>query len=118
VVNHGCPRRKLDSQGSDFQSHGYDSTQRAFVLVRQSLSGTSQLHISLQASSDSPLLNPAFVIRNWGETTPKLLINGKQVARGSELRYGMVRTMNGTDLVVWLKLESERPTRLEFTAAN
>jgi hypothetical protein len=76
------------------------------------------LRLSLQASSESPLFNPAFVIRNWGDAEPKVRIDGKLVARGPDFRYGFVPTVEGSDLVVWLKMESPRPTRLEFTAAN
>ena len=108
---------EIEVAGSGFQSQGYDQTQRAYVLLRQS-TGAPQLHISLKASADSPVINPAFVIHNWGEATAKLLINGKPVARGSEFRYGLVRNMDGTDLVVWLKLASESPIRLDFAATK
>lgn len=109
---------KIEVTESGFESQGYDQTQRAFVLKRQSGSGAPQLHLSLQASADSPLVNPAFVIHNWGESAPKLLLNGKSVTRGPEFRYGMLRTMDGTDLVVWLKLESERPTQLQLVGTK
>lgn len=109
---------KIEVSGSGFQSQGYDQTQRAFVVARQAASAASQLHIALQASAESPLLNPAFVIRNWGDAAPKLSIDGRKVTRGPDFRYGFVPTMEGNDLVVWLKLESTRPTRMEFTGTD
>jgi hypothetical protein len=104
--------------GPGFQNQGYDPTQRAFVIVRDSGSLSSQVRFSLKATSESPLINPAFVIKNWGDAEPKLSIDGKPVVRGSNFRYGFVPHLEGTDLVVWLAMESTKPTRVEFTTAK
>ena len=108
----------IEVSGAGFQSQGYDQTQRAFVVVRQNTATVPRLRLSLQASSESPLINPAFVIRNWGDADLKFRIDRKLVARGADFRYGFVPTLEGRDLVVWLKLDSERPTRLEFAATK
>jgi len=108
----------IEVSGVGFQSQGYDQTQRAFVVTRQTATSAPQLRILLQASSESPLINPAFVIRNWGDADLKFRIDRKLVARGADFRYGFVPTLEGRDLVVWLKLDSERPTRLEFAATK
>jgi hypothetical protein len=100
--------------GAEFQSQGYDQTQRAFVIVRQAAAVAPQVRLSLQASSESPLVNPAFVIKNWGDVEPKLRIDGKPVARGSTFRYGFVPTLEGSNLVVWLQMKSAKPTSLEL----
>ena len=104
--------------GSGFQNQGYDPTQRAFVIVRESHSSASQVRFLLKASSDSPLLNPAFVVQNWGDAEPKLSIDGKPVPRGANFRYGFVPHLEGSDLVVWLAMESSRPTTVEFAVAK
>jgi hypothetical protein len=104
--------------GTGFQSQGYDPTQRAFVVVRESNSTASQVRFLLKASSESPLMNPAFVIKNWGDAEPKLSIDGKPVARGANFRYGFVSHLEGDDLVVWLAMESTKPTKVEFAAAK
>lgn len=108
----------MEISGTGFQGQGYDQTQRAFVIVRQDESVIPRLQVSLPASSDSPLMHPAFVIKNWGEAEPKLLVDGKPVARGSVFRYGFVPTLDGSDLVVWLHIQSEKLTRLEFRAGK
>ena len=108
----------MEISGTGFQGQGYDQTQRAFVIVRQDGSVIPRLQVSLPASSDSPLMHPAFVIKNWGDAEPKLLVNGKPVARGSVFRYGFVPTLDGSDLVVWLQIQSEKPTSLEFRAGK
>lgn len=104
--------------GPGFQSQGYDPTQRAFVLVRESGSSASQVRVLLKASSESPLLHPAFVIKNWGDAEPKLSIDGKPVARGANFRYGFVSHLEGADLIVWLAMQSTKPTNFEIAAAG
>ncbi|HXY11160.1 MAG TPA: hypothetical protein VEI52_25230 [Terriglobales bacterium] len=84
------------------------------MIVRQDASVAPRLRLSLEASPESPLLNPAFVIKNWGESEPTLRIDGKPAQRGPSFRYGFVPTLEGNDLVVWLKLEATTPRRLEF----
>jgi Concanavalin A-like lectin/glucanases superfamily len=108
----------IELSGSGFASDGYDPTQRAFVIDRQSGSPASKLQFALKASSDSPLMNPAFVIKNWGDAEPKLTIDGKPVLRGAKFRYGFVPHLEGNDLIVWLAMESTQPTKVEFAAAK
>jgi hypothetical protein len=108
----------VELAGPGFQSPGYDPTQRAFVIVRESGSSASRLRFLLKASSESPLLHPAFVVQNWGDEEPKLSIDGKPVPRGANFRYGFVPHLEGSDLVVWLALEATKPTRVEFAAAK
>ncbi|MGA8153610.1 MAG: LamG domain-containing protein [Terriglobales bacterium] len=108
----------VELSGPGFQSAGYDPTQRAFVIVRDAGSAASQFRFVLKASSESPLLNPAFVVKNWGDAEVKLSIDGKPVSRGANFRYGLVSHLEGTDLVVWLALESTKPTTLEIAAAG
>jgi hypothetical protein len=64
------------------------------------------------------LINPAFEIKNWGESEPKLRVDGKPVSRGASVRYGFVRTLEGSDLVVWLRMESTKPTRVEIATGK
>jgi hypothetical protein len=104
--------------GTDFQSKGYDPSQRAFVLAR--LSGNSApLQLHFHANADSPLLNPAIVIEKWGEAAATLLINGKPVAwgpvaPGNDARFGLVGTLEGSTLVVWLRMEAEAEISIEL----
>jgi Concanavalin A-like lectin/glucanases superfamily len=110
------PAVELGSSG--FQNQGYDPTERAFVILRESQLSGAKLQILLKASPESPLVNPAFVVKNWGEADPKLIVDGKPVAHGVRFRYGFVPHLEGTDLVVWLPMESTRPTRVELTATQ
>ena len=47
-----------------------------------------------------------------------LRINGKNIPRGKDFRFGHIRRINRYDLVVWIRLESERPVTIELTPAD
>ena len=56
----------------------YDPAQRAYVLTRAG-GQVKQLQVKLAASPQSPVVNPAFVVANWGsDKTATILLGGKQ----------------------------------------
>jgi len=95
---------KLKVKSDGFVSEGYDFTERAYTFI--SKNGSGVLEFELAASEESPLVNPAFVIKNWGEKDATLKINGNKVKRGKDVRFGHSHTLEGSDLVVWLKMET------------
>ena len=108
----------VNVEGDGFQSEGYDPAQRAFVVVRKSAGNPAALTLTLQASDSSPVLNPGFVIKNWGDGAAQLRINGKPVNWGKDFRRGYVRNLDGTDLVVWIRQESVMPVQIALTPAR
>jgi hypothetical protein len=108
------PQLKITAQA--FTGEGYDYKQRAYVI--NCSSAGSDLELALAASKDSPLANPAFVVRNWGEKKARLQIDGKTVERGKNFRYGHRHTLEGTDLIVWIKLESTREVEISIVPAE
>jgi hypothetical protein len=99
--------------GESFQGQGYDPTQRAFIVVRQGAAQGKQLHLSWNALDASPLFDPAIVIQNWGDAVPQLKIDGKAVSWNSKYRYGKVDTLEGTNLILWMELQSQKPTSID-----
>lgn len=102
---------KIEVEAEGFQSEGYDPTQRAFVVARKN-AGRPVVTLTLQASEASPVLNPAIVIKNWGDEAAQLKINGKAVAWGKDFRHGYVHRLDRTDLVVWIRQEWVAPLRI------
>ena len=95
------------TQGKGITSEGYDKTQRAFIL---SCTGKpSRIKSKVRASKDSPVVNPAFLIKNWGRDEIKLKIDGKEIKEGKDLRIGFE---NDKDLVIWLRYESVKPVQI------
>ncbi len=103
---------KLKVKSDGFVSEGYDFTQRAYKV--SSKEGSGVLEFELAASNESPLVNPAFVIKNWGVKDVTLKINGKKVKRGKDFRFGHRHTLEGSDLVIWLKTEAVKPVSLSI----
>ncbi len=63
------------------------------------------ISFKLQASKASPVVNPCFVIKNWGSNAKAALkINGKTVKSDRNFRQGIIRDTDGTQtLVIWVK---------------
>lgn len=97
--------------GSGFSGGKYDKNQRAYVFSSESAK-VGALEFTLEANGDSPVHNPAFVVKNWGDRSARLQVNGRDVPRGKEFRYGHHRTVGGTDLVVWIKHAAMEPVRI------
>jgi len=105
------PKLLIRSGASD--SH-FDSTQGNYIISDSDDREIENLEFSLEASSDSPVVNPAFVIRNWGDHQVRLEVNGKEMSQDKAFRIGLIRRINQYDLVVWLDLESESRIKISM----
>ena len=74
-----------------------------------------EIEFTLNGSENSPVVNPAFVIEGWGNKPVTLKINGAQVDKGNNFRYGFRQTLNSVDLVVWLRKESVTPVQISLS---
>jgi hypothetical protein len=95
---------------------GYDKGQRAYVLKAKPQA--SKISFKLDASKKSPVVNPCFVIKNWGRQKAKLSIDGKVVKSGSNFRQGYINNPKGVDLVVWIKTEAINPIRISLASVK
>lgn len=100
--------------GEGYASEGYDKNQRGYVLKRQPAVKTGRLEFTLNGSEHSPVLNPAFVVKDWGEANVKLTLDGRAIPRGKDCRSGHRQTLAGTDMVVWLKARSQTTVRIRL----
>jgi hypothetical protein len=96
----------------------YDLTQRCYVISTPEKGTETKLSFILEADQDSPIMNPAFVVENWGNRDAEILVNGRIVPRGKSFRYGHIRRMNQYDLVVWLQLEVNRETEITIQSTG
>ena len=109
---------ELKISGRNYNNKGYDPTQLAHVLTSNNPGKGSELSFELAASKDSPVINPAFVVKCWGEADVALKIDGKTIKRGKNFRIGYERTDKGTNLIVWIKTESNKPIKISLTPIN
>jgi hypothetical protein len=95
-------------QETDSWSAGYDPAQKAYVIESKGdQDGAATIEIG--ASTESPLVNPALVLKNWGDRPATIAVDGSSLPLGPDCRLGRNRTLEGTDLVVWLRRESTQP---------
>ena len=66
----------------------------------------------LEASEESPLINPAIIIKNWGSQPASCTINGNPLADGEDFRQGIRKGKDGEDLILWIKLEEDKPVNI------
>ncbi len=95
----------------------YDLTQRCYILNSKG-ENAAGVRLRLEAESGSPVVNPAFLIENWGGKDIRLRIDGQDVPRGKDFRFGHIRRINRYDLIAWLRLESNRPVTVELISVT
>lgn len=87
----------------------------AYVLKSKNSTTRSELKFEVAAAKDSPIVNPAFVVKNWGKAPVELKVNGKTIQQGKDYRFGHCLTLEGCDLIVWLKLEETKPVEISIS---
>ncbi len=95
------------------ESFGYDKAQRNYILEAKSYKSS----FAINASEDSPLVNPCFVIENWKTASDQadVQINGKKITPGKNLRKGITRNIDGKPkLVIWLKYNADSPVTFQI----
>ncbi|MDO8952108.1 MAG: hypothetical protein Q7U86_05745, partial [Draconibacterium sp.] len=91
---------------SGAESKGYEKGQRAYVLAKRS----AKISFNLEGTEDSPILNPCFVIKNWGsDSKARIKINNKNLAADGKIKQGTIRDTDGTKtLIIWIEQKSVR----------
>jgi hypothetical protein len=95
------------SVDGNLEYKGYDPTQMAYVLE-----GSGDATLRLDASSDSPVVNPAFEINGWGDNGVAVKLNGRALENGKDYRAGKRITLDGAVLILWVKTEATEPMTL------
>lgn len=111
-----APKLTLRSRG--FVGGQYDRAERAYQIAAKRPTSEGELALTLAASENSPVFNPAFVITGWSPD-PKALgltLNAKPVPRGDAFRVGTRRTIDGADTIVFIRAKSTRPVTIELKA--
>jgi hypothetical protein len=75
----------------------------------------SVLSLSIDASRSSPIVNLVLVIENWqGDAVPSLSIDKATVMQGPDYRIGHRSSLNSEDLVIWIRLQAEKPVHVQL----
>ena len=101
-------------KGNDFKSKGHDKSQRCYQIEKLGHK-PDKAEIILKGSKDSPVINPAFCIRNWNFTGAKVTVNGKPY---SDCRIGINHKLEGDDLVVFIFINKSEPVTIGILPSN
>jgi hypothetical protein len=73
-----------------------------------------KVDLQIKSSPESPLVNPAIVLKNWNQKTGKISINGEIKETGRNCRIGYRYTSSGIDLIVWIRVNRDESINLSF----
>lgn len=91
-------------------TEGYEKSERAYIIHAED----DLLAFSVNASAESPIYNPCFIIDGW-DSKARVSINGNKLSDEKIVRQGLVRDTEGQlRLIVWLNTESEKQTSFVF----
>ncbi len=104
-----APGLSIESKG--FVSLGYDKSQRCYLLEKNT-DKAGPIEFILEGSKESPVINPAFIVKNWNSRGAKILVNGKE---NKDNRTGINHQLSGDELVVYLPLKEEKQVRISIS---
>jgi len=114
-----APRLQMEGLNPSYTDITYDPAQKAYIVPREGY-GPAALKFSLEYDNDGggfgvpmSIVNPAFIVKDWGTSGVKLTVDGKLIEPGKEFRIGYEDTPTGTDLILWLKILSSK--QMQFT---
>ena len=100
----------------------YDPAQRAYIVPREGR-GPCELEFSLEPDEDIAefggggwIVNPAFIVKDWGESDVSLEVNSKPIQQGDDFRVGYEETATGKDLIIWLKMKTNDPVAFSIAS--
>jgi hypothetical protein len=99
---------------SGAQFLGFQKEEKAFHF---SCEDQGSMSFTINASKDSPVVNPAFVLKSCTSDIAEVSVNGNKIKQGKSLRIGLEHDTHGNPMVIlWIEIQSESPVevRLEF----
>ncbi len=119
------PRLLMDGVELSYTETIYDPAQRAYIIPRKYIKdGEIEFKIGFPYFEKDAhpvpvsIVNPAFVVKDWGNSGVKVEVNGKPADPMYDLRTGYEKTESGTDLILWLNLKSDVAVSFKLAAVN
>jgi hypothetical protein len=108
-----APRLQMDGLKRDYMKFIYDPAQKAYIVPRKGR-GPTALEFALEADDDDDrgapfwIINPAFIVKDWDKPGIELKVDGQPIKQGKAFRVGYEQTPTGKDLVIWLKMKTNK----------
>lgn len=104
---------EIELKSSDYISEGYFKHERAYYFSCSNPESNSPLEFMINANEDNPVLNPVFVIRNLS-TDLELEINDRKFSQGKDFKYGINYGLENNNVVIWIKHQATKPTKIKI----
>jgi hypothetical protein len=105
------PAIGTDSKAYDYE--GFNRDERAYYFTKENeLAG--DLSLTVQASSESPLVNPVLVIKNWGKHGLEIEQDGRKLEEGNDYTCSVRRSLDTKDLIIWFNLSTQDDINLNL----
>lgn len=119
------PQMRMSGIEPKYKVRIYDPAQRAYIVPRRDR-GPREFKFSLTEYPDTEdetqapvwIVNPAFIIKDWGTSGVELKVDGRPLEVGNDLRIGYEETHSGTDLILWLKMKSDKTVKFSLSPVN
>jgi len=111
-----APKMELLSDG--YKGEEYDQSERAYLTEKLDTNELNPCTFILKASENSPLLNPAVIVKNWGNKLSKLTVDGREKTDGKDFRQGIRKGPAGEDLILWIRLESQKTAKITLNRSG
>ena len=92
-------------ENSNYSLEGFNKNDRAYHISKN-IENAGELKFIVDANPDSPLVNPVFIIDNWGNYNLNFFVNGTEINSKNLIRYSVQRTLKEQNLIVWLEINS------------
>ena len=104
---------EIELKTDAFDDGKYVPHERAYYFTCKGLNSNNPLEFTINASKEHPIMNLALVIRNF-DADILLKINGEDIPHGKNFRYGIEHDIDENKLVVWIKLNTTKPTMIRL----
>jgi hypothetical protein len=118
------PRLMMKELPDPYTVQTYSQEQKAYIIPLDH-EGARKIDFELgfeNEEDDEPfsvsIVNPVFVLKGWGSKKAEVKVNGKILEPGNDVRMGYENHPIGTDLILWIKMQSSEAVKFSIEPAD
>lgn len=105
-----APPLLLESSG--FSEASYHRDEKCYVV--ECLDPEQDFKCSISANPDSPVNNPAILIKNWGLQGGQVFLNGLSLQEGEDYEIGPIKRLEGSHLLLYLRVRTTEKIQISL----
>lgn len=95
------------------KTKGFSQAEKAYIMKSD---GSDQFGFTIDATRESPVVNPAFVIYNCYSENVSVKVDGKLVPINKDCRVGQEYDTKGNPkMIIWMRYENDAPVSVELS---